>query len=343
MLVISGGGTGGHFFPALSFMEYAKNREKILFVGAKRGIEFKLKKKIPCESLFLEIYPFRGVSFSKKMKAVFSYLNSLKNLSDFIKEDFRSLIFGGYASFPLGLFTVLKKKKLYVHEQNSIPSRTNKILSKKAEKVFITFEWTRKFFKNGIKTGLPVRKEILNKIDKNKAKEILNLNPEKETLLIMGGSQGAEFLNIISLEVKKFFNGNVILICGERNYEKMKEFKGENFLIIPFSLEMNVIYSASDIAITRAGASTITELSIYGIPSLFIPYPYAVDDHQYYNAKEIEELGGGFVLRQEEYEAKKLKDFLEKLRERKEEMSKNIKEFANPRASENIYRLTREG
>ena len=335
MLLISGGGTGGHFFPALAFMEFVKDREKTLFVGAKRGIEYKLKDKIPAEKIFLEVYPFRGVPLKERLKAIYYFIKSQKEIK--VSGDFKSLVFGGYASLPLGIYTIRRRKPLFIHEQNSIPSKTNRLLSKKAEEIFITFEYTRKYFKNAKKVGIPVRKELLQKIDKREAKEKLGLDPEKETLLILGGSQGALFLNKFALELAKYTTMQIILISGMKHYDSLKEFISERFKILPFSLNMNLIYSATDFAISRAGAGTITELSLYGIPTLFIPYPYAADDHQYYNAKEIEELGGGKVIRQEDTDLKKVLKELSYIVANREEMSRAIKRFANPKAAQEIY------
>ena len=335
MLLIAGGGTGGHFFPALAFIEHIKTKEKVKYIGAKRGIEYTLRDKIPVEKLFIEVYPFRGVPLKEKLKALYYFLRSQREIG--IDGHFRAFVFGGYASLPLGIYAVRKGKPLFLHEQNSIPSKTNRLLALRAKEIFVAFEHTKKYFRNAVKAGIPVRKEILNRIDKKEAKEKLGLDPEKETLLILGGSQGALFLNRFAIELSKYTTFQIILISGMKHYDSLKEYVNKRFRILPFSLQMNLIYSASDFAISRAGAGTITELSLYGIPTLFIPYPYAADDHQYFNAKEIEELGGGKVIRQEEADLKKVLKELSYIVANREEMSRAIKRFANPKAAEEIY------
>ncbi len=335
MLLISGGGTGGHFFPALSFIEYVMDKEKVKFIGTKRGIEYKLREKIPVEQVFLDVYPFRGVSLKEKIKAIYYLLKSQIEIK--VENSFSSLVFGGYASLPLGLYSLRKRKPLFIHEQNSVPSKTNRLLSKGAEEIFITFEHTRRYFKNAKKVGIPLRRSLIEGVEKAKAKESLGLNPDKEVLLVLGGSQGAFFLNRLTVELAKYTTFQIILICGTKHYDEMKEYINERLKIIPFSLNMNLIYSAADVAISRAGAGTITELSLYGIPTLFIPYPYAADNHQYYNAKEIEELGGGFVLKQEDANLRSVLQKLSLLTLKKEEMGKAIKGFANPKAAEEMY------
>jgi len=127
------------------------------------------------------------------------------------------------------------------------------------------------------------------------------------------------------------------LISGASHYEKFKYYERENLKIIPFSLEMNVVYSASDFAISRAGASAITELSYHAVPSIFIPFPYAVDDHQFYNAKEIEELGGAIVIRQEEAIPERILKGLENLLNNRDSFSRKFRKFFLNGAEENIY------
>ncbi|GAB6066295.1 undecaprenyldiphospho-muramoylpentapeptide beta-N-acetylglucosaminyltransferase [Aquifex pyrophilus] len=334
MIAVSGGGTGGHFFPALAFIEYAKKKENILFIGAKRGIEYRLREIIGVPSLFFEIYPFRGVRLKERLRALYGVLKAQRELYKKLKGDFSSLVFGGYASLPLGIHTILRRKKLFIHEQNSVPSRTNKLLSRKAEGIFITFEHTRKYFKDALKTGIPLREKVKKRY--KDAKRKLGLNPEKKTLLIFGGSQGALFLNELTERLIDLLpeEVQVILISGEKHYERFKDLKGVK--VLPFSLDMALIYSASDLAITRAGAGTITELSYHGIPSLFIPYPYAADDHQFFNAKEIEEIGGGLVIRQEEANEKVVLKLLERILSDYERFKKGIKGFYKEGAEKKI-------
>jgi len=339
IIAVSGGGTGGHFFPALAFTNYALKREKVKFVGSKRGIEFELSDLIKADKLLLDVEPFRGRNLYGKLKAFCKFLKAQKEINDFLKEDYRALIFGGYASLPLGINAVIRKKELFIHEQNSIPSKTNKILSKKAKKVFITFNYTKRFFPKAIRVGLPLREELRKKIPKEKAKERLNLEKDRLTLLIFGGSQGALFLNELVKSLKNLLTKDfqVILITGKAHFEKFKHLENENFRVLPFSLDMALIYSASDVAISRAGAGTINELSYFGIPSVFIPYPYAVEDHQFYNAKEIEEMGGGVVLRQEEAKPEKVLECLRKILKNLEEYSEKVKKFFVEGAEERMY------
>lgn len=337
-LVVSGGGTGGHFFPALEVLRRATDGGvDTLFVGSERGIEKKLKDSIPGEKLFLRSYPFRGVSLKDRIRASLSLLGGCVSLWGKLKKPFRSLVFGGYTSAPVGLVTVFKGAGLYIHEQNSIPSMTNRMLFPMAEKVFITFEYTRRFFrgKKVIRTGLPVRGSLLgSRLCRERAKELLGFDPSAKLVLFMGGSQGARTLNTLGVELARRIGIQVLILSGERDYRRTSELaKGlGNVKVFPFREDMALLYSACDMAVCRAGASTITELSLYGVPSLLIPYPYATEDHQYYNAKEIEELGGAVVLKEEDVSPSVIVSAVERVLSEAESMGEAVRSFANPRA-----------
>lgn len=342
---VSGGGTGGHFFPALALLEcmWEKGLD-VEFVGSQRGIESKLKSSIPCKATFVESYPFVRRSVKEKLKAiVYSLFESLK-LTRYIKTAQGGIVFGGYASLPLGMALIMKRKPLYLHEQNSVPSTTNALLSRFATKVFITFEHSRHFLpqEKVVKTGIPVRKRLLRShLNKKHVKESFDFDPTKPVILIIGGSQGAEFLNRLALDVFSHFHLQGIHLTGEKDKEFVSGFYRDKNLpvkVFDFSNEMEYIYTACDVAISRAGASTITELSLFGIPAVFVPFPFSTKDHQFYNAKEIEQMGGGIVLRQEHANLERIIKALEHILTNREDFSKNIKMFANPNACEDILR-----
>jgi UDP-N-acetylglucosamine--N-acetylmuramyl-(pentapeptide) pyrophosphoryl-undecaprenol N-acetylglucosamine transferase len=338
-VVVSGGGTGGHFFPALELLREARGRGlETLYVGARRGIERRLEDLIPSERVFLDLHPLRGVSPGKRVRSLWSFLKGFLLLRRTLSGDFRSVVFGGYVSVPLGAVTLTRRRPLYLHEQNSVPSATNRLFYPGARRVFITFEYTRKFFRGDrvIRTGLPVRRELLRtRMERGKAKELLGFDPSRPLLLFMGGSQGAMFINTLALEVARRMEVQALVLSGERDYPRVREVSEglEGVKVFPFRTDMGVVYSATDVAVVRSGSSTLTELSLFGVPALMIPYPYAAGDHQYYNAKEIEDLGGGAVLRQEEATPGRVSRLLERILENRGEMSRSIRRFANPEAS----------
>ncbi len=338
-LIVSGGGTGGHFFPALEILRRARERNlDTLFVGTRRGIEVRYEEEIPGNRLFLETYPFRGVSLFGKLKSLKELIRSTLGLRSRVEGDFRAVILGGYPSVPVALLTLMRRKNLYIHEQNSVPSATNRSFALFARKIFITFEYTRSYFRGRhvIRTGLPVRSELLqSRTERRRAKELLGLDPDREVVLFMGGSQGAVFLNDMALEFARRTGLETLLLSGERDYERVREAgRGvPNLRTFPFRRDMGTVYSAVNAAVCRAGAGTIGELSCFRVPALFIPYPYAAGNHQFYNAKEIEDLGGGFVLRQEEATPEKVIRYVERILADREVMAEGIGRFSSPSAS----------
>ncbi len=338
-LVVSGGGTGGHFFPALEILKEAKERKlETLYVGTERGIERRFEHEIPGEKLFLKTYPLRGVPLKDRLRALWSFWKGISVLRSEVRGDFRSLVLGGYSSVPVGIHAVLSRRALFLHEQNSVPSMTNRSLYPFARKVFITFEHTRRFFKGKhvIKAGLPIRRELLQvKLDKVNAKETLGLDPRSPLILFMGGSQGARFLNTLAIDFARRTGAQVLLLSGSQDYDRVAKLsKGvENVKVFPFRTDMGVIYSATDVAVCRSGAGTVSELALFKIPALFVPYPFAAGDHQYYNAKEIEELGGGFVIRQDEVNLEKVVALVDRIFSSLKSMSEAIGSFANPDAA----------
>ncbi len=332
-LVVSGGGTGGHFFPALEVLKRASDKKlQTLYTGTRRGIEESYLNLVPGKAYLFEVFPFKGVSTRERLKALASFLRASLKLSGEISSSDRVLLLGGYGSVPAGITAVIKRAGLYIHEQNSIPSATNRLFAPFSRKVFITFEYTRKFFKGKevIRTGTPVRRELIKeRMQMDKAKERLGFKPEEPLILFMGGSQGAVFINKLCMEMAKKTDYQILLLAGRKNYEVLKE-ESESFKrlkVIPFSERMGLVYSATDVCVSRAGASTISELSLFGVPAVFIPFPYASDNHQYHNAKEIEELGGAYLIEQKEASLPAVLKLVEKALASRENMSDAIRKF----------------
>jgi len=326
--LVSGGGTGGHFFPALSFLELLKEKNiNSFYVGSSYGIEKKLQEDIPSKNIFLDTKGFVGKGYLDKLKSLYLMGKSVYFLNKNIKDDFVGMVFGGYASLPVGLLSILKRKPLFLHEQNSIPSLTNKLLSKKADICFTTFNYTSKFFKNAFRVGMPIRKEFLSFYDKKELQKEFGI--ESPCVLVMGGSQGAKVLNDVAIDFFKKTNFNGIIVTGEKNYEEvsnaLKSLK--RVKVFPFFKEMHKLMRACDVAISRAGASTVYEMAVVGLPALLVPYPYAAYNHQYYNALEIKDLGGAELIEQKGLRLDVLLKALEDILKNGEAYSKAISSF----------------
>ena len=335
---IAGGGTGGHFYPALSVAENLKEKGySIVYIGTKNGIES--KKDFPADEKIL--YPMkavRGKSIIGKIQGVFSLISITFKVYKRIKKekpDF-SICFGGYTSIPLGLASFLAKVPLYIHEQNSIPSYSNKILSYFAKKVFITFEFTSKYFdkKKTFLTGMPLRKNILKK-----AKNYTYKPNQTKIVLVVGGSQGAKKLSentiLLASEMKDI---RFILIKGKWQVETPNL---ENLTVYEYVDNMEDLFTSVDIVISRSGSSSVNEILCFGKYAVFVPFPFAASNHQYYNVKWLKDLGLCKLIEEEDLNKETLKKALNDAFEKDlEALSKKIREYAifdsNEKIVENI-------
>jgi UDP-N-acetylglucosamine--N-acetylmuramyl-(pentapeptide) pyrophosphoryl-undecaprenol N-acetylglucosamine transferase len=354
-IIISAGGTGGHIFPALAVARAIKTMDpttEILFVGAEGRMEMEKIPQAGFPIIGLKIAGFQRKLSLKNFLLPFKILKSLRKAGSILK-DFRPHIvagFGGYASGP-----VLRKASSYkiptiLQEQNSFPGLTNKLLAKKASKIFVAYENMDKFFdaKKIVLSGNPVRKEFVDmQINRDEAVKFFGLDPSKFTVLAVGGSLGARTINLALCEaVPELEKKDIQLIWQSgKNYvvkmcEKVHSDGSKGIVIKEFIKEMDMAYAAADLVISRAGAIAISELQNVGKPVVFIPSPNVAEDHQTKNAKALVEKNAALLL--PDIEAKeKIGDLIMELygnENRRVELSKNIKELAYPDAAETIAR-----
>ncbi len=302
VLIIAGGKTGGHFFPGLAVAEEFKElvpEGKVYFFGTKGGIEEKIVPETPFELVTFEAKGFEGASITRKASSLLSLLSSVPKAAALIRKikPLAVLGVGSYSSIPTCLAAYILKVPLFIHEQNSIPGLANRLLSKISRKVFLSFKRTYELVpKNkAILTGNPVRKTFLRDIEKAER------NREPFSILFLGGSQGARGINRIAMLVSRILGGKCQIMhqTGERFYRMVKdEYKklGVNAEIFPFSENIGVYFKRSHLVISRAGASTIFELSASRRTSLLVPFPLAARNHQLHNAFEMVETGGASMV-----------------------------------------------
>ena len=303
MVAISGGGTGGHFFPAYATFKFLKeNHLNPIFIGSINSIEAKFEE----EKFFLFDIK-KNLNFAKRIPHYIKISFKIKKL---LKEKKIKLIlgFGGYVSFPLYLAAYLSKIPIFIHEQNVLFGKANKIFSKIAKKIFLGFPYfEKKFFKDFDKnrfvwTSNPLRKEVEKffEEDKIKLKQQLKIPLSKKVLLIFGGSQGALFLNeafeYIALKyphlLKNFF---IVHITGKnKKFSSLKSLyhqKNIESKVYEFKDNLGPYLKIADLVVCRAGALTVTEICYFRKKTLFVPYPYAYKNHQYENIKPLLEKG----------------------------------------------------
>lgn len=343
-LLISGGGTGGHLFPAIAVaQEFLSRREsnKVLFVGTKKGIEARVLPKLGLPHQFISISGFSGKTWVEKIKTLFLIPYSLVQ-SFFIILQFKPDIVlgvGGYASFSVMAAAFFLRKKRSILEQNLEPGLVNHILSYIVQKIFVSFEESNQYFPESkvIVTGNPIRQ----------FKRSEPISHEKFTIFIFGGSQGAHSINRALGEALSYLEPlkekiHLIHQTGKKDlnwvssqYSK----KGWRAEIHEFIDDMDHIFAKSDFIICRAGASSLAELSFLAKACLLIPFPYAVHNHQEYNARLLEKREAVRVLldwRLNGFSLAKEIQYAYEHPQELEKMQKNIKEFSYPHAAKNI-------
>jgi len=307
-VVISGGGTGGHIFPALSIADALRNRldAEILFVGADNRMEMTRVPDAGYKIIGLPVAGFDRKRLWRNIPVLFKLFKSLR-LSRKIIRDFKPDIaigVGGYASGPTLKAAQRAGIPTLLQEQNSYAGVTNKLLGEKAAKICVAYDGMERFFPADriIKTGNPIRKALLNSTKTVKeARESFGLDPERPTLLVVGGSLGALTLNE-SLEtgIKKFTGNGIQVIWqtgknfGDRAPQAAKGLKG--IVVTPFITDMASAYKAADLVIGRAGAGSISELQALGKPVILVPSPNVAEDHQTHNARALSDHGAAILI-----------------------------------------------
>ena len=347
--IISGGGTGGHIYPAIAIAEELKHRQpdaEFLFVGAKGKMEMTKVPESGFEIIGLWISGIqRKLNFSNLMfpiKLLSSLLKSRKIIKSF--QPGVVIVTGGFASGPLLKMANVMGLPTLIQEQNSYAGITNKWLAKDAKSICVAYENMEKFFPKEkiVFSGNPVRKDLIDtKKYKTEALQHFQLDADKQVLLIVGGSLGSQRINELIAEHLPFFeskNIQVLWQCGKIYFEKYKSLNSENVKVLEFINKMNLGYSAADIIISRAGAGAVSELSLVGKPVIFIPSPNVAEDHQTKNAKSIADKDAAIMITEIELE-EKFKNQFEKLVEDEElqkKMSEQILKLAKPNATQTI-------
>jgi UDP-N-acetylglucosamine--N-acetylmuramyl-(pentapeptide) pyrophosphoryl-undecaprenol N-acetylglucosamine transferase len=347
--IISGGGTGGHIYPAIAIANQLKIRypeSEFLFVGANDRMEM---EKVPQAGYKIEGLWISGLQRSLSFK---NLMFPLKLISSLIRS--RSIIrkfkpnaaigTGGYASAPLLRVASNKGIPCLIQEQNSHAGITNKWLANKVSSVCVAYDGMEKFFPSEkIKlTGNPVRQDLLEVSSKRKeAISFFKLKDDKKTLLVLGGSLGAGKINELINESLALFEENnlqVIWQCG-KYYEEIYKDKGNaNVQVHTFLNRMDLAYSAADIIISRSGALSVSELCLVGKPVIFIPSPNVAEDHQTKNAMAIFEKDAALMVKESDLESSFETMFLALLKSeiQQKELSENIKKLAKPNAAKDI-------
>ncbi len=348
--ILSGGGTGGHIYPAIAIANELKSRFpncEILFVGAKDKMEMQKVPQAGYKILGLWIAGLQRKLTLQNIMFPLKLANSLWKSRTIIKNFNPDVVIGtgGFASGPLLQVANSLKIPTVIQEQNSYPGITNKLLSKKANSICVAYDNLELFFpKNKIVfTGNPVRQDVLEINSKREeALSYFNLDANKKTLLVIGGSLGSRRINQLIAKELNFFKANDIQVfwqCGNFYMAEYKHFSEvQNVQVVSFIDRMDLIYAAADFVISRAGASSVSELCLVGKPVIFIPSPNVAEDHQTKNAKAVVDKKGALLLKESELDEKFETVFNQLIHDEnlQNNLSQNIKKLAKPNATKDI-------
>ena len=344
--ILSGGGTGGHIYPAIAIANELKKRfpeAEFLFVGAKDKMEM---QKVPQAGYAIKGLWIAGLQRKLTLQnALFpiKLLSSLWESRKILKSFMPDVVIGtgGFASGPLLNVANSLNIPTLIQEQNSYPGITNKLLSKKAAKICVAYENLERFFpkEKMILTGNPVRQDLIDVSSKREeAIAFFKLDPKKKTLLVLGGSLGARRINqLIEKELQGLLSQKVQIIwqCGKLYLDDYSKYNSAQVQVVAFIERMDLVYAAADVVISRAGASSVSELCIVGKPVIFIPSPNVAEDHQTKNAQAIVDKKGAIMIKESalEDEFSIVLEALLKDEGKQQLLGDNIKKLALPQAT----------
>ncbi len=351
-IIFAGGGTGGHLIAGLSIAQEISSRypgANIIFFGTskeresgyigKSGYEFKQIKACKFTS-FIRLPVFIITSL---IGVIYSLINIIRIKPDII------IGLGGYGSALPVVAAYIARVPIVLIEQNVIPGRANLIMARWADAVLCHWESTKRKFKKACSvsvTGIPIRKCFIAN-ESEICKNPFGLTSQGKTLLVMGGSQGAQAINKVILQSIPKLKAlipelQIIHLTGKEGYKEAEDVYDNlriSSFVSEFSNDIGIAYKLSDLVICRAGANTIAEISAVGIPAILIPYPYATDNHQYWNAYELARIGGALIIKQDELKPEKLTELVSNLFRNDEEldnMKKINKSLSKPFAAEHV-------
>ncbi|GBC93441.1 UDP-N-acetylglucosamine--N-acetylmuramyl-(pentapeptide) pyrophosphoryl-undecaprenol N-acetylglucosamine transferase [bacterium HR15] len=355
-VAIAGGITGGHLFPALCVGDALQQAgAQLLYLGARHGLEARMP--IPFPALLLEMSGLRS-TMRRPWRMSLTLWQATREARRALQQFNAELLFctGGYSSLPAALAMRALHKPIVLLEPDAFPGRANRWLARFAQCVCLNFEEAAKHFPRGskiLRTGLPVRAGVCRpEVRPEEARAHFGLLPDRFTVLVIGGSQGAQSLNEIILNTVQYIPSGEIQwlhITGEAHYETVRATADRlalngNYRPLPFleAERMGLAYRTADIAIARGGAGTITELALNALPAILVPYPYAAGGHQRYNCQTMVQRGAALMIEQHELSPERIAQAILTLRDcpsRRMEMSQRAFGWAVPNATERVLKV----
>lgn len=363
-VIVTGGGTGGHIYPAIAIAQGIMAKwpdSEVLYVGTAGGMESRIAPAAGIAFAAVTARGWQGRTPGQLVKALAAIRKGETEARKIVEAFSPQAVIGtgGYVCLPVAAAAILKKVPVYLHEQNAYPGLSNRLISIWAQRVMTTFEEAAAHFPPSVRkkillTGLPVRQEIAA-AGRQEACARLGLDPGKLTILAVGGSTGARSMNLAMLTVIRHFCKDpavqILHACGQRDYEMMQQrleeagvlYSGENNILLrPYIDEMQYALGAADLCIGRAGAAFLAEMTLCGIPGILVPYPYASGDHQTYNARSLEQKQAAVVIEDKKLSGEMLLQRIQEIlfnESRRAEMRNNSRKAARPEALNAILQV----
>ncbi|MGQ4665068.1 undecaprenyldiphospho-muramoylpentapeptide beta-N-acetylglucosaminyltransferase [Metabacillus halosaccharovorans] len=358
-VVVSGGGTGGHIYPALALINEIKKHHsdvEFLYIGTENGLEHNIVKRAGIPFKSVEISGFKRKISLENVKTITRFITAVSLSKQYLKDFKADVVIGtgGYVCGPVVYAASKLKIPTVIHEQNSLPGITNKFLSRYVDKVAICFEEARSYFPENkvVLTGNPRASEVIGQ-NANKGRESLGLDKNKKTVLIFGGSRGAKAINEAVLEMIPSIEGKpyqVVYVTGEVHYDSVIEevkslTQSAHVIIKPFIHNMPEVLASVDLIVSRAGATSLAEITALGLPSILIPSPYVTANHQEVNARSLSDHDAAILIKESDLNGQKLISQIDNLllNELKlNKMKKASKDLGIPDAASRLYDVLRD-
>ncbi|MDD2400611.1 MAG: undecaprenyldiphospho-muramoylpentapeptide beta-N-acetylglucosaminyltransferase [Clostridia bacterium] len=366
-VILTGGGTGGHIYPAVAIgkaIQKEWSNSEILYVGTKSGLESKIVPEVGFPMATIDVIGWQRKISIQAIKAGWKAIKSFWDSRKLIRKYSPQLVIGtgGYVCLPVVWAAATLGIPTLIHEQNTMPGLTNKFLASRVNGVLLTFPESKKYFSAKLKnrlyvTGLPVRASILQ-IEREEGLKHLGFSSKKITLLGIGGSRGAKSINNAMLHVCKKFKGDprlqILHITGQAGYSKfctklrkagINVVENGNLIIKPYLNDMGYALACTDLCVGRAGATFLSEMTIKGIPGILVPYPYATENHQEYNARTLVKDGAAEIILDKEITGESLLEAIENIifdEEKLKIMAEKSKKAGKPEAIREIIQIIKK-
>ena len=348
-VIVVAGGTGGHIYPAIAIINKIKEKEKkveFLYIGTSDRMEKDIIPKLGIKFVGIDMEGLNRKNIFSNVRVIKKFNRAISKAKKIIKEFNPDVVIGagGYITAPVLYAAHILKIPILIHEQNSIPGMSNKFIGKFANTICVSLPNSINLFPKNktVYTGNPRSEEIINV--KKKLKSTLGFNQDKKLVIVVMGSLGSTTMTKKIKELIPGFNNKayqVLVITGKKYYDDYKDISvSENVKIISFMDDLINLMKDSDLIISRAGASTIAEITAIGLPAILVPSPYVTNNHQYKNAKELEDAGACFIVTEEEFSRDKIINKIDKIFDNKDQydtMVNNSRKLGISDSSTRIY------